>query len=697
MPTRQHDGRKLDARPDRPDIRDRLYLPPLKRLPPQYPPPQWVDSYLNEYCRRGLVLNQGREGACTGFGLAALINYLQFRHFKEQQRANSKRAKSQRAGALNLQRVSARMLYHLARRYDEWPGEDYSGSSCRGAMKGWFHHGVCSEKLWPYEDKNHHFVEPKSSWASDAASRPLGAYYRIATESISDVQAAINEVGAVYASGDVHDGWWLKKSKRLPVIKYHEDIRGGHAFALVGYTREGFILQNSWGSEWGYRGFAVLTYDDWLKNAGDAWVATFGAPVAGEAPAVMLSSERTVPTNTPWHSRGLSNGITAESVATSPSDQLWSTAKVLNRALVLGNDGLPNQLIVDVENPAKAVERVCYTNPRKFFQKFGTPPRFMIYAHGGLNDLNAALARIKVLGPLFEGNGIYPLFVCWQTGYLGSVVNILQDWVKSAAAQAPTAKARSLMETLSDARDYALEAFAVPIARPVWSQMKQNGSAASETGGGTALLVQHLAKLKDEFGSLELHLVGHSAGAIVHGGLLTALGKEGVKANSLRLFAPACTIDFATKHYLPAIKNNTVAKANISFDILSDDVERADIVGPYGKSLLYLISRALERKHKTAILGMEAAWDPALAKENDVFNEEGLKEAADWAKAWGNPGKTLRILSAPAVAISADKTIKAAHGCFDNWLDCVTRSICGCLGLTKAEQLPFPVKEIADF
>jgi hypothetical protein len=66
----------LDARPDRPDIRDRFYAPPLRSLPPQYPPPKWLKSHLPKYVKANLVLNQGAEGACTGFGLAAVINYL---------------------------------------------------------------------------------------------------------------------------------------------------------------------------------------------------------------------------------------------------------------------------------------------------------------------------------------------------------------------------------------------------------------------------------------------------------------------------------------------------------------------------------------------------------------------------------------------------------------------------------------------
>ena len=138
----------LDARPDRPDLRDRIYQPPLVSLPPQFPPPDWIKTYLPRYSKAGLILDQGEEGACTGFGLAAVINYLLFRQ-------------SVHAKAAPSPTVSTRMIYHLARKYDEWPGEDYDGSSCRGAMKGWFHHGVCADALWPYRDQDG-FVDRKS-------------------------------------------------------------------------------------------------------------------------------------------------------------------------------------------------------------------------------------------------------------------------------------------------------------------------------------------------------------------------------------------------------------------------------------------------------------------------------------------------------------------------------------------------------
>ena len=123
MPTVTFEGRTLDARPDRVDLRDRPYLPRLVSLPPRYPSLALIQEKLPGYRKAGLILDQRNEGACTGFGLAAVINYLFW--------IDPGRARD------DFSSVSARMLYHLARFYDEWPGEDYEGSSCRGAMKGW--------------------------------------------------------------------------------------------------------------------------------------------------------------------------------------------------------------------------------------------------------------------------------------------------------------------------------------------------------------------------------------------------------------------------------------------------------------------------------------------------------------------------------------------------------------------------------
>ena len=38
-------------------------------------------------------------------------------------------------------------------------------------------------------------------------------------------------------------------------------VRGGHAVCLVGYTKDYFIVRNSWGEYWGDRGFAYASND----------------------------------------------------------------------------------------------------------------------------------------------------------------------------------------------------------------------------------------------------------------------------------------------------------------------------------------------------------------------------------------------------------------------------------------------------
>ena len=145
--------RLLDARPDRLDLRDRKFVPRVASLPERFPDTRWA-AQIADYVRAGHVLDQGSEGACTGFGLAAVVNYLYWRA----------------TGRTTI--VSPRMLYHLAQFYDEWRGEDYTGSSCRGALKGWHKHGVCLRKFWPYtvdaQGTAPHFEAPLPGWETDA-------------------------------------------------------------------------------------------------------------------------------------------------------------------------------------------------------------------------------------------------------------------------------------------------------------------------------------------------------------------------------------------------------------------------------------------------------------------------------------------------------------------------------------------------
>ncbi|MBL4902249.1 C1 family peptidase [Desulfocapsa sp. AH-315-G09] len=687
---------QLDARPDRIDLRDRIYLPPLRSLAHEFPESHYVTKYFSMY--KILVLDQGKEGACTGFGLACAINYLLW------WRALMKHEAEQPNKKFNPPaQVSQRMLYHLARFYDEWPGEDYEGSSCRGAVKAWYKHGVCSLKLWPYRDNNNKaaFVKPMDGWEIDAAERPLGVYYRIDKNSITDMRAAIQEVGAIFVSAQVHKGWDLKKCtakkvnhKSLPRIAWKADTerQGGHAFALVGFNRRGFIVQNSWGPGWGLKGFAILAYDDWGANGKDAWVCVMGAPTETNSKKHFILSQvareqllfDAFPTTFELFRRQVK-----EHQYQNPVVQPWDEGKAYEHSLVMGNDGRVINRLVENEGPLDTVDEIMVERPSLWLsQQEEAKKQIVIFAHGGLNSEGDSIRRIQTLAPYFIENGIYPLFLTWKTGLLESIVAIMDD---SVGRLVP--RSEGLGDVFAKAKEMAVDIFdrTIEVAsenlgvKAIWSQMKQNAAASAQKGNndrGSFLTVKALTRLKKEHPTLKIHLVGHSAGALLLGHLLKDCPRNSLKIASCTLYAAACSVDFANKHYAWAVGKNVLKKKNLHMHLLSDQREKDDTVGPYKKSLLYLVSRALENWHKTPLLGMVNVFDQSFNDKKN-WSKSTHSHLRSWQSFWGNQG--LEILDDEQVVTVAEwmngelvreiSKENSAHGSFDNDIKVVDQTI----------------------
>ncbi len=669
----------LDARPDRIDLRDRVYLPRLRSLPPSSPTPSEMGKGIPKY--RKLILDQGLEGACTGYGLAAMINYLIFRLQATGSEFNSK-----------FSLVSPQMLYRLAQLYDEWPGEDYEGSSCRGAMKGWHKHGVCSYESW---QKRNGEVEIKPSWREEAPFIPLGAYYRINKDSISDMQSAIFETGAIYVSCDVFDYWGVDKNSKprtkdgLPIIADNGNggEGGGHAFCIVGYRPEGFLVQNSWGPSWGKGGFAILTYDEWVSHGADAWVATLGAPCLTSS-GFNQASKKPVALAPATYRESIPSldTIVKDSKKIQPIDPY-------QHMLLLGNDGgaLQNRHIeaFDVENAANIV---LLSNPRKWFsQKKLKKKRIVFYFHGGLNSENAAALRAANMVPIFLRKNIYPIFIAWQTGPLETIRHQLTDhfaglfgkrFPDEGIGDWFAERKRKIRERIDRTIESTCRGFAV---RGLWSEMKENAQRSTLDGHGMDLAVDRLAELCQE--EVSIHLIGHSAGSIIIGSLLEKFLELKLKAASCHLYAPACTVPFAIDKYVPATSEGALDLSQFHIDLMDDERERADTTGAiggvpiYGRSLLYLVSFALEEHRKTPLLGMENAWNPTLLKgksgiEYQTF-EDDLKLL--W-KVFGRKGKklgsyTLHTKDRAQVATRDGSSIPLAHGSFDDDREVVDTTI----------------------
>ncbi len=580
------------VKPDVFDERDLEYRPQLRPLPPT----------LDVRGTERYVLTQ-KGNSCTGHAIAAMINTVL-------------------AVGSHKVRVSPYMLYSMARRYDEFEGVDDAGSSLRGALKGWFYHGVLPEDDWrgsgPVPD-----IDRDPVLGEKAMQHPLGAFYRVNAFRLDDLQSAVNELRAVAVSAQVHSGWLQPKIIERPdgtVLHLIERTAeathlGGHAFVIVGYNEVGFLVQNSWGAGWGGKGFATLPYADWLTSAYDAWVARPGVPSS-----VNLRNITQVVTST---SGGVSQG---------PGPDL---DRLQGHLVNLGNEGrlstsgrfisTPGQLEHIFEQMVTTHEKWAAED-----QQSGTASvrRVVFYAHGGLVSEGSGLALAQKQLNWWMNNRIYPVFFAWQTGPVETLVDQVVDLLRDKLPFG------SLGFDLIEQADRFVERFARTHLTWLWAQMKQNASAASAplpgpviwppdanaiacmaSMPGASLVANRLGKYLAGSATtkVDVHLVGHSAGAIFTANFLTRLLAEDVDVASISWLAPAIRVDEFARLVLPALQNHHVEKF-VSFG-LRDKLELDDSVGTgflkiYQKSLLYLVSRGLEERS-----GSESAEVPILGMQ----------------------------------------------------------------------------------
>ncbi|MCX7176711.1 MAG: peptidoglycan-binding protein [Proteobacteria bacterium] len=664
----------LNVTSDPKDLRDRSYTPPPNSLSPMYPTNDDIKKFMGAYTKAGLILDQGQEGACTGFGLACVINHLRWH-------AAGMPAK--------FESVSPRMLYHFARRFDEYEGEDYAGSSCRGALKGWYYNGVCVNSKWPYAAGGD--TLPKPGWDSDAVERTLGVYYRIDLQTITDLQAAIQEVGAIYVSSYTHKGWDAVTTSTtppashddLPVIPYDgkPSRKGGHSFALVGFNRSGFVMQNSWGNNWGAGGFAVISYADWLAHAMDAWIAAMGVP--GVVSGRLASG----------------GGKQTAAAAGAAHTNWWDEEKAYRHSIVLGNNGHVNHFDKLDEATRTLQHQACVMPGDWFRENRRQKKRIVIYAHGGLNSEASAIQRAQAMGRYFMGNGCYPLFLVWKSGLLESIGDVLADKFESGTAE----KAGGIRDWINDKiTDPIVEkTIGRPFARPLWTEMKENAELASESGRGGDLLTDALRALAGTWGSeFEIHLIGHSAGSIMLGRLLNNLAQKNLTGHvkTVHLYAPACTVAFANRYYAP----HKEIMNNLYLDILADQKEQDDNVATlYQKSLLYFISNALEADSQIPILGLANVYDP---KFNGWDGTPSTAEALiNWRTAMENAGLVKRrtihdeerfTTRSGNGAEIPQQTESPSHGGFDNNIEVIGETLKRIVG---AAALDMPVDDLVGF
>ena len=216
-----------------------------------------------EFSRRDLtpqVKNQGRIGSCVGHsGRVVYGDTLDF----------------------DGKEPSAMWIYKKGKIHDPFPGEDYSGTTIKGACRGLIKEGCCEEKFWPYVDNED--AQMLEGAAENAAQYKIDAYYTIPKQNHDLIKKALLKE-TLWTSFRVHRHfYYTPKSGIVDSEKYlASDNVGGHAVAMTGWKIiDGDLyweFQNSWGTSFGDRGFFYLEsslYEQVLiNNYGPVYIET---------------------------------------------------------------------------------------------------------------------------------------------------------------------------------------------------------------------------------------------------------------------------------------------------------------------------------------------------------------------------------------------------------------------------------------
>lgn len=222
---------------DRIDTRDYVYkidrlivkqLPAVATLKDRMPP----------------VLDQGELGSCVSH---AVCNALAFLNIKSDKPIGFK---------------SRIFNYYNSRVLEGTVNED-SGCEIRDAIKTSTNTGNCYETTWPYIISQF-TLEPPPVTYSEALQHKLLLYQRV-------IQNRSMIKGCIVAGYPIVIGIMCFNSLGNPGVDITGDIPmptrkdypiGGHCVLLTGYNdfTQRYEIQNSWGVEWGNKGYGTLPY-----------------------------------------------------------------------------------------------------------------------------------------------------------------------------------------------------------------------------------------------------------------------------------------------------------------------------------------------------------------------------------------------------------------------------------------------------
>ncbi|MDA8227156.1 MAG: C1 family peptidase [Desulfitobacterium hafniense] len=219
--------------------------------------PKDLPTMINLGSQCSPVVDQGQLGSCTANAIASGLREYLILQAKQP-----------------LVRLSRLFLYYYERKLEGTVKED-SGASIRDGMKVLKNIGVCPESDDPYNIAQY-TQPPTIRDILDAFHYRINQYYRV--KDLTMLKASLVEGLPVVIGIMVYESFESDAVAKTGIVPMPstdtEQLFGGHAALVVGYddSKQWAIVRNSWGSNWGDKGYFYLPYLYWAKDlVTDMW------------------------------------------------------------------------------------------------------------------------------------------------------------------------------------------------------------------------------------------------------------------------------------------------------------------------------------------------------------------------------------------------------------------------------------------
>lgn len=238
-------NKKLGWIKEKEDKRDKISLKYLKISENDIPNDYDLSNYFTS------VEDQSELGSCTANAAAGIVEYYE---------------KNFLGKYLNLSRL---FTYKVTRNLEKSIGD--VGATIRGTLGSLRVFGACPETYYKYHVSNYD-KEPSSFHYALAQNYKSIDYYRIDKKGdlIQNIKQHIASNIPVICGISVYENFEDNQNGDIedPIGK----LLGGHAIVLCGYTENRIKFRNSWGSDWGNKGYGTLS-TNYIKNYGaDFWI-----------------------------------------------------------------------------------------------------------------------------------------------------------------------------------------------------------------------------------------------------------------------------------------------------------------------------------------------------------------------------------------------------------------------------------------